>query len=398
MLSFQIAAKKMCFRQDRKANCNRAKPPLPVPATDRYISRPFTPGVVRCETFSYSRFGRTMNRSIRQKNIGQLAALLGFAFGAVVVPLHAEPPVSTASAGSELFPMPTLGGKQFWADEFFFHQWRIQRNVVTGHCRLLDENNLRHAWGTYAQCRAKLDQIKRQRKLPPMCGKAVVVLHGLFRTRSSMNKLCKHLGQQGGYTVFNVGYPSTRRAVAGHAAALAQIVDNLDGISRIDFVGHSMGNIVIRHYLADQTDKSTGRRPDRRIHRLVMLGPPNQGSVAAMALSKNGLFTTLAGTPGKQLGQEWSNLKGKLATPQMEFGIIAGGRQDDTGFNPLLPGDDDGIVTVANTHLEGAADFVVVRVLHFSMMDDPKVIEYVLRFLEEGHFQPLAASHGPREK
>ena len=46
------------------------------------------------------------------------------------------------------FPMPTLGGKQFWADELFFHQWRIQRNVFTGHCRLLDEHDLRHASGT----------------------------------------------------------------------------------------------------------------------------------------------------------------------------------------------------------------------------------------------------------
>ena len=45
-------------------------------------------------------------------------------------------------------PVPTLGGKQFWADELFFHQWRIQRNVYR-HCRLLDEHNLRHASGTY---------------------------------------------------------------------------------------------------------------------------------------------------------------------------------------------------------------------------------------------------------
>ena len=56
--------------------------------------------------------------------------------------------------------MPTLGGKQFWADELFFHQWRIQRNVLDGHCRLLDENNLRHASGTFDECRAALEQIK----------------------------------------------------------------------------------------------------------------------------------------------------------------------------------------------------------------------------------------------
>ena len=94
--------------------------------------------------------------------------------------------------------MPTLGGKQFWADELFFHQWRIQRNALDGRCRLLDGHNFLHASGTFAQCRAKLEQIRRQRKLPPMTGKAVIVLHGLFRTRSSMSRLCRYLQEQGG--------------------------------------------------------------------------------------------------------------------------------------------------------------------------------------------------------
>ena len=51
---------------------------------------------------------------------------------------------------------PTLGGKQFWGDELFFHRWRIQRNSLDGHCRLLDERNCRRAWGTFEQCQAKL--------------------------------------------------------------------------------------------------------------------------------------------------------------------------------------------------------------------------------------------------
>src|SRR3989304_9434008 len=74
------------------------------------------------------------------------------------------------------FALPTLGGKQFWADELFFHKWRIQRNVFTGHYRLLDENNRRHAWGTFDQCREILEKIKHQRHLPPMKGKAVIGL------------------------------------------------------------------------------------------------------------------------------------------------------------------------------------------------------------------------------
>jgi len=320
--------------------------------------------------------------------VGLVACFLAAGLGNGALRALAEPPgsISNSITGSELFPVPTLGGKQFWADESFFHQWRIQRNVLTGHCRLLDEANRRHAQGTYLQCRVKLEQIKRQRNLPPMQGQAVIVLHGLLRSRSSMSKLCRHLANDGQFTVFNVAYPSTRRDVAGHAAALARIIENLHGIDEIDFVAHSLGNIVIRHYLADYTDEAAGRSPDPRIKRFVMLGPPNHGSLAAVAVSENSLFTTMAGRPGQQLGRTWGNLKGKLATPAFEFGIIAGGRQDHQGFNPLLPDDNDGTVTVASTRLAGATDFVVVPTMRSLMINDAKVIEYTLRFLRKGYF------------
>lgn len=150
------------------------------------------------------------------------------------------------------FAMPTMGGTQFWADELFFHKWRIQRNVFMGDYRLLDEQNRRHASGTFDECRAALDQIKHKRGLAPMQGKAVIVLHGLGRSRNSMDSLCEYLARHGGFDeVFNVTYPSTRYDVAEHARALSCIIDNLEGIEEINFVANSMGNIVIRRYLGD---------------------------------------------------------------------------------------------------------------------------------------------------
>lgn len=99
----------------------------------------------------------------------------------------------TTETSRSKFAMPTMGGKQFWADELFFHKWRIQRNVFTGHYRLLDARDKRYAWGTFDQCRDTLEQIKHRRHLPPMRGKAVIVLHGLFRSRDSMDSLCRIL-------------------------------------------------------------------------------------------------------------------------------------------------------------------------------------------------------------
>ena len=287
----------------------------------------------------------------------------------------------------ESVPVPTLGGKQFWADEIFFHAWRIQRNAMSGHCRLLDGNNVRHAWGTFDHCLEGLSDIRRERDLPPMEGPALVLLHGLGRTRSAMAPLAEYLEKNGGYSTFNVAYPSTRLGIADHAQALAKIIDNLHGIDRIDLVGHSMGNIVIRRYLADQTDASTGLKPDPRIKRIAMLGPPNHGSMIANALKDSTLFTLVMGEPGQELGREWVWLETDLATPRCEFGIIAGGLGNEVGFNPALPGDDDGVVAVSSARLDGAAGFVLLPVLHSVMPSNREVQTLTLRFLQTGRFE-----------
>lgn len=315
------------------------------------------------------------------------AGMVVLGTGTVPVKLFAEEsPAAVEPPGDAIVPVPTMGGKQFWADELHFHRWRIQRNVLTGHCRLLDGHDIRHASGTFEACRAKLDQIKRRRNLPHVRGRAVIVLHGLFDTRSSTSGLCKYIEKHGGYTVLNVGYPSTRRDIAGHARALATIIENLPEVDRIDLVGHSMGNIVIRRYLGRQANADGSGGPDPRIGRLVMLGPPNHGSSLADSLSGSRLFAAIAGKPGQQLGKHWVWLEGDLATPRFEFGIVAGGLGDGHGFNPLIPGDDDGTVGVATTRLAGARDFVIVPTLHPALVDDPKVQEYTLRFLKHGYF------------
>jgi pimeloyl-ACP methyl ester carboxylesterase len=294
------------------------------------------------------------------------------------------------------FPMPTLGGKQFWADELSFHQWRIQRHATSGVYRLLDEKDRRHASGTFDECKAVLEKIKRQRHLKPMQGKAVVVLHGLGRSRASMNSLCVYLHEKGRYEVFNVEYPSTRNDIAEHARSLHRIVDSLEGIEEINFVGHSMGNIVIRHYLGDlarqdpakqsANDAAADRRAAARFHRFVMLAAPNQGALLADVFADNILFKEIAGDAGQELGRQWPELEKRLATPSFEFGVIAGGKGNEKGYNPLLKGDNDGVISIETVKLPGARDFAVVPSLHSFIMDQPQVQEFVLHFFQHGNF------------
>lgn len=322
-------------------------------------------------------------------------------FGAAAKAVAAEPTgaggaaASLSSANStngehDMFNVvtPTLGGKQFWADELWFRDWRIQRNVFTGHFRLIDDKDLRRAWGSFDDCRAQFDELKRDLKLPPLAGRAVIVLHGLIRTRGASGPMTRFLSEQGGYTAIALGYPSTRAAIDEHAASLSRVIERLDGIDEINFVAHSLGNIVIRRYLALSAESGGGapRGPDPRIGRIVMIGAPNNGAQMAKLLGGYSLFKMVAGPPGQALGTGWGDFARKLATPKCPFGVIAGGRGDDRGYSPLLQGDNDLVVSVAETRLPGAADFLLLPVTHTFMMDSSAVQQATLRFLDRGYF------------
>ena len=92
-----------------------------------------------------------------------------------------------------------------------------------------------------------------------MRGKAVLLLHGLAAPAWSLQLLARHLHKHAGYEVFVVEYSSLRSTIDDQARSLASIINHLDGIEEINLVGHSMGNIVIRRYLAgDKTPRTVG--------------------------------------------------------------------------------------------------------------------------------------------
>ena len=108
-----------------------------------------------------------MRRSVCRKfaNGLQVGCLLLLA-----TPLWADPPAADSTAANAAatavevgplnLPFSTGGGKQFWTDVDYCQGWRIQQNAVTGHCRLLDPSDVRHAWGTLGQCQVKLGEVE----------------------------------------------------------------------------------------------------------------------------------------------------------------------------------------------------------------------------------------------
>lgn len=284
-------------------------------------------------------------------------------------------------------PFKTSGGNQIWSDVLVYQGWRIQKNVVFDHYRLLDPGDVRRAWGTREQCATRFEEVKKEQKLAPPKGKCVVVVHGLWRSRDAMAPVAEFLEKEGEYHVVNITYATTREYIGDHAANLASVVEGLDSVDEINFVACSLGNLVVRRYLFEQQKKAKDGKLDPRFKRMVMIAPPNQGAQLARRFSGDAVLRTAwGGVPGIEIA-EWEKLAVKLATPPFEFGILAGGKGADTIRNPLVNGDDDYLVAVEETKLAGARDFAVLPVTHASIKRDPTALEYTLRFLREGHFR-----------
>jgi len=214
-----------------------------------------------------------------------------------------------------------------------------------------------------------------------MAKDCVVLLHGLARTSTSMKKMEQAL-QKEGYETANIDYPSRHHTVE----ELAEIAV-LDGvqqcrafgeIERIHFVTHSLGGILLRQYLS--------KHPITELGRVVMLGPPNQGSAAVDRLGRAPGFNWINGPAGKQLGKGEDSVPLKLGPAEFELGIIAANRTIDPITSSVLEDPDDGRVSVEDTKLEGMTDFVVVKHSHAFMMRMQRTIELTILFLRTGSF------------
>lgn len=209
----------------------------------------------------------------------------------------------------------------------------------------------------------------------------VVLLHGLIRSAASMEPMEDALAEAGFLTV-NVDYPSREHEL--EVLAPMAVEDGIGGCreqgtsGRIHFVTHSLGGILVRQYLANNALPELGR--------VVMLAPPNRGTVAVDKLKDVPGFDWMNGPVGRQLGKGENSVPLALPPVDFEVGIIAGNRTIDPLTSAVLPDPDDGRVSVEDTKLEGMTDFTVVGHSHAFMMRMPDTIELTLRFLRNGSF------------
>jgi hypothetical protein len=209
----------------------------------------------------------------------------------------------------------------------------------------------------------------------------VIVLHGMGRTKFAMRKVEKAL-RRDGYIVWNQSYPSTQKPIeelaAEHISKGVRICHRA-GAQKIHFVTHSLGGILVRYYLQNNTIA--------QLDKIVMLSPPNSGSEIADTLKAYKVYQWMMGPAGQQLGTDANSLPNTLDRIDATVGIITGKSSSDPWFSPFIPGEDDGKVSVQSARLEEMTDFLVVEAGHTFIMSNRSVLAQIRHFLKEGFFK-----------
>ena len=209
----------------------------------------------------------------------------------------------------------------------------------------------------------------------------VVLLHGLARSSKSMVPLQKALSKKG-YGTCNIDYPSTDYSIE-HLSE-NYLSDTLkscipDDVDRVHFVTHSMGGIILRHYLKNNQFKRLGN--------VVMLSPPNAGTEVVDKLGNIFIFKALNGPASVQLGTGSDSVPIGLGPVDFKLGILTGSKTINPILSAMIPGEDDGKVSVQSAQIQGMSDFMVVPHSHPFIMRSKETITQTIYFLEHRKFQ-----------
>jgi pimeloyl-ACP methyl ester carboxylesterase len=203
----------------------------------------------------------------------------------------------------------------------------------------------------------------------------VVYVHGLWMSGGESLLLRRRLSREFGLEVHPFRYTASASTMTEITSRLQKFVGRLQA-SRLHFVGHSLGGLVIYRFLE--------RYPEQPPGRVVFLGVPSVASRAAAQVGHIRLVTSLM---GQSVADELMKPHERRWDTDRPLGIIAG--TQPLGVGQILARFDedcDGTVAVSETQLPGATDHITLPVSHLGMLVSARVAHETGAFLQDGRF------------
>ncbi len=208
----------------------------------------------------------------------------------------------------------------------------------------------------------------------------VILLHGLGRSSKSMRPIEQLLAKQA-YRVVNIDYPSRHDTLGSLAkTAIDRGLSECGDASRVHFVTHSLGGVLVRQYFQANAVANLGH--------VVMLGPPNQGSPVVDAYSDWPFVAQIGGPAFLALSPSDGEVL-NLGSVDFSLGVIAGSRTLNPILSAIIEGPDDGKVSIEDTRIQGMKDHRIIATSHPMLMRNSMVQKQVSCFLEYGIFCDL---------
>ncbi len=205
----------------------------------------------------------------------------------------------------------------------------------------------------------------------------VYVFHGLGRTELSMWLLSSRL-EDAGFSVKTIGYQSLIASPDEILKDVSPQIIRSDYAKHpsVHFVGHSLGGLIIRAYLDSNRVDNMGR--------VVLIGTPNKGTAFIDEFSDT-WWLKILGTTVISLGEDTTSFPNSIGDPYYPVGIIAG-ISEIINNDLIIPGIDDGIVTLESAKLKGMTDMIIFDSSHTMLKNHQEVADYTVKFLKTGRF------------
>ena len=199
----------------------------------------------------------------------------------------------------------------------------------------------------------------------------VVLASGLWVPAAGMALMAARL-RRSGYSPRIFAYYG-RDSLADNIERLAHFVRaSCRGVPH--FVGQSLGGVLIFDMLSAFPDIVAGR--------VVLLGAPVRGSLSGRRLARYGIGRWLLGG----CAQRWQGRETVWRRPEA-VGVVAGTLPLGLGLAlGRVPGENDGVVSVTETAIDGMADRALVRQGHSMLAFSGEVTALVERFLVKARF------------